>query len=102
MAWLREHALRCVGTLFVIALTLAPIALSGHHHTTFEGGASSRCAMCVATHHAPAVHLPLLPRIVPILHGFQLPASHVVAPAQVFRPFTTGRAPPVSFTLHVA
>jgi hypothetical protein len=95
MSRLRYHALQRVGAIFIIALTLVPLALSGHHHTTAEGPESC-CAICVAAHHAPAASLVLLPRIAPILHSFTFVATPVGAPVHVFRPFTAGRAPPLS------
>jgi hypothetical protein len=101
MSRLRDQALQRVGAVFVIALTLVPLALSGHHHKALDAGASRSCAVCVATHHAPGARLPLVPRVAPVLHSFQLPETRVVAPAHVFRPFRTGRAPPALFTARV-
>lgn len=98
MIRLRGHTLR-IGALFIIALTVVPLALSGHQHTTTE---ASPCAACVATHHAPAANLAPLPRIAPTLYSFPLAATQVAAPVHVFRPFKTGRAPPVLLTARVA
>ncbi|HXQ23401.1 MAG TPA: hypothetical protein VN812_17120 [Candidatus Acidoferrales bacterium] len=81
-------------------LTLVPLAFSGHTHAA--SSAPDTCAVCVATHHAPAARQPLLPRIAPVLHVFHVAAPCVAAPAHVFRPFKAGRAPPVLSTARLA
>ena len=95
MQRLREHSLRCAAAFFFVALTVVPLAASGHYHTTTEA-AQNPCAVCAVALHAPTVAPPLLPRITPILHSFAVAAAASGAPVQIFRPFTAGRAPPLS------
>jgi len=94
MAWLRNHALAVVRVSVLVALTLVPLALSGHFHANPEGSSSSTCALCVATHHAPAAQIALLPWTAPILGTVQLQTATFRAPGWVFQLYTPGRAPP--------
>ncbi len=101
MSRLRNHVLGRWGVFFIVALTLLPLTLSGHHHTTTEAS-QSPCAICVAVHHAPAANFALLPHIALILHSFAFVATPVRAPVHVFRPFTASRAPPLAFLVRLA
>jgi hypothetical protein len=101
MSWLRDQALQRVGALFIIALTLVPVALSGHHHRITQSSTSDQCPICVATHHAPAASPAPLPRLAPIFHSFPLATTPVAAPAHAPRPFRNGRAPPLLFAARI-
>ena len=97
----QHSGLRRLRALLVIALTLVPLALSGHQHAAPQRGAADSCAVCVAAHHAPAANLAPLPHLVPILDGFRITAAGVTAPAHVFRPLQVGRAPPLPLIARV-
>jgi hypothetical protein len=55
---------RVLGALLLAALLLIPILASGHHHAN----ATTPCAACAVTRHAPAVSVAVvsLPTVVPV------------------------------------
>lgn len=100
---LRRHdALRRVTALFVVAVALVPLALSGHFHTKAEGSTPDACAACVVKHHTRTASLSLPPAPVPVLRSCVVAESIAAAPAHVALPFQTGRAPPAPFAGHIA
>jgi hypothetical protein len=78
--------------VFLAALLLVPVVLSGHTHV---GRITHPCSICTITHHAPIVRAPALPVL----------AAEAACPAFVapYRPAGgraeqaphTGRAPPL-------
>ncbi len=102
MRRLRYRALQRVRVLLIIALTLVPLALSGHFHTTTQRSAPDSCAACVVTHHSRAASLSLLPVAAPLLNSSAVEVSIAAAPADVSRSFRSGRSPPVLFTAGLA
>ena len=96
ISW-HDHLLRRVRGLFLVALVLLPVALAGHHHATVEDGAPLSCPVCAVTHHTPAVKVAVQPFLAPTRWRVTRPATRFTAPpVEVFRPFTPGRAPPLS------
>lgn len=94
MRRLRHHPLHYVRVFFVIALTLVPLALSGHLHITQRNNTPDVCAACVVKHQSRSTSLSPLPISGPILTRFEVVESIAAAPAHVSLPFRTGRAPP--------
>src|SRR5579862_6291209 len=102
MAMLRELAtmprwwefLRRARAPLCVILTLIPLLLSGHHHSTPDEGTPDSCALCVVGHHMPATQSPVQVSVAPILHLAPTPERCVSPPAQHVRPFVRGRAPP--------
>ncbi len=84
---------RLAGIIFLVALLLVPLGLSGHHEHHFAG--SRACASCVLAHHSPALATPAV-SLSTVLH-----ASVPVAPEPMLvavradRSPHVGRAPPV-------
>ena len=99
----RSLPLRRLGSFLTVALILAQLVLSGHHHIG-QGSASSddACAACVATHHSPAAIAPLLPYVAVVLSRPAAIGPAYTAPGFTYRPFKAGRAPPLSFAAHLA
>ena len=77
--------------LLAALLLLVPFALRAHVHTSHPG---SDCAVCVVSHHAPAVRVSAPAVGAPALVAATVaPAVGVVA-ATEYRPAHTGRGPP--------
>ena len=93
-----DHLLRRVRGLLLVALMSVPIAVAGHHHPKAADGAPVSCPICVVVHHTPAVKLVVQPRIALVLCRFTRPVARLALPAEIFRPFTSGRSPPLLFT----
>lgn len=90
----RRPLLHFARALLVIALTLLPLALEAHHHTTPYGSAPDSCRLCAVVHHTPAALSPVQFCVVPLLHDIALPALGETPPARAFRMLESGRAPP--------
>ena len=74
---------------------MVPVAVAGHHHAKTEDGTPASCAICAIVHHTPAAKLTVPPRLAPVLWRFTRSVTRLAPPAEVFRPFTPGRAPPL-------
>jgi len=98
MRSLRHHALQRLRVLFVVALTLVPLALSGHFHTATKGSTPDACGACVVKHHSRAASFSQPPVSGPVLESTTVVVSIAAAPAHVSLPFRTGRAPPALFS----
>ena len=97
MAWNRLRPLVTVRVLSLVALALVPIALGVHVHPLADAGNSDSCAICVAQHRSPVASAAVAPRPQPVLYPVPVVVSFPAAPAAVFRPPQTGRAPPRPF-----
>lgn len=95
---LRREIPRRLGVLFVLALTLVPLALTGHFHTAADQGTLDACAGCVVRHDSRATNPGAASLTAPGFDSFALVVCIAAAPACVSRPPRNGRAPPVPFT----
>lgn len=102
MRRVRHYALERVRVFFVVALTLLPLALSGHFHTTTAGSSPDTCAVCVVKHHTRAASPLLRPIAAPILTSSAVVVRPAAVPAFVSVPCRIGRAPPALFAVRVA
>jgi len=94
MKRLRQHACQRVRVFILVALSLVPIALSGHFHTATAGSTSDSCTACVVKHDSRIANLAVQPLSALVLHVSAVVVLIAAAPAHVSRPFRTGRAPP--------
>jgi hypothetical protein len=80
--------------LVLAALLLVPLIASGHHHA--DAASPSSCAVCVATHHAPAAvsPAPATFMLAQVLVASPLPPQ--IVPASRIHSPIAGRAPPSS------
>jgi len=99
MRRLQHHVLQSVRVFVLVSLTLVPLALSGHFHNATERGAPESCPTCIAQYQAHGACVSLLPVITPVFNRSPLVVPVTSAPAFISRPFRTGRAPPVLFTV---
>lgn len=99
MRRLQHHVLQCVRVFVLVALTLVPLALSGHFHNATEHGTPDSCVACIAQHQAHGACVSLAPVTTPVLNRSPVVAPVTSVPAFISRPFRTGRAPPALFTL---
>ena len=102
MNTLRQRALQRAGTVLTLALILVSLAFSGHRHTTGQPNTSDSCPVCVATHHSPAVSAAPVLQPAPALRQLAVAAPPVLAPSNAYRPYKSGRSPPLQSTTHVA
>jgi hypothetical protein len=98
MKALRREIPQRVGVLFVLALTLVPLALSGHFHTAADQGTLDACAGCVVRHDSRATSPSPAPVTAPVFDSFAVVVCIAAAPPCISRPLRNGRAPPLPFT----
>ena len=91
MAAVQQGFRRRISVVFLAALLLVPVALSGHTHS---GQPLHPCSVCALTHHAPIV-------VTPVVTLFSTPfTAHVatlpclLAGGRLAQAPRTGRAPP--------
>jgi hypothetical protein len=92
-----QHRLRNrTSVLFLVALLLVPVAVSGHNHT---GRSAHPCSICAVARHTPSVSTApptlLLTRFTSLIAVPRPPA----APARTDQSPPTGRAPPTLFSV---
>lgn len=102
MSRLWQSALQRAGALLIVALIFVPLVVSGHSHQAGQRRATDACALCVATHHSPAVSSPPVPELAPLLAGFAPVAPYAALPFRLNPAFKPGRAPPARFASRVA
>jgi len=97
---MRQHAVRLIGTLLMVALLAVPVAARAHTHRDLRAAGS--CATCIAAHHSPAVVMPAIVGAVAL--GVTVAASlpSRVAPAHPYRSPRAGRAPPAPAPVSVS
>ena len=93
MRRVREQLRRFAAPLFLIGLLLVPVVASGHSHGAHP--TAQPCAICVVTHHTPAVSAPPVaaPANVPIFIGIELVAFAI--PCDLARSQPSVRGPPL-------
>jgi hypothetical protein len=87
--------------LLLVALLLAPLALSGHAHADETAGAA-RCATCIAAHRTPGLMPALASLPAPAVDSVAFVAAAPTAPVRVDRAHHAGRAPPPALPALVA
>ena len=94
MRSMRRRLIQYAAPVLLISLLLAPIIASGHTHAAHSS--AQPCAICVATHHTPAVGIP--PIIAEPTAALVLGVERVVAtrPEAPSRRSTCSRGPPSS------
>jgi len=83
-----RHRARVV---FLAALLLVPVVLSGHTHV---GPITHPCSICTITHHAPIVSTPALPALAAGAAYVAFAPPYRSAGGRVDQAPRTGRAPP--------
>ena len=78
--------------VFLAALLLVPVVLSGHTHV---GRITHPCSICTVTHHAPIVRAPALPALAAGTAYLAFVAPYRPAGGRVEQARQTGRAPPL-------
>jgi len=102
MRRVRHYALERVRVMLVVALTLLPIALSGHFHTATAGSTCDACSVCVVKHHTGAANPLLRPIAAPVVTTSAVVVFTTAVPAFVPVPCRIGRAPPAPLAVRVA
>jgi hypothetical protein len=92
---------RRVRALFLVALTLVPLAAGGHFHAAAQDGTPDSCAACMVKHQAGTTLVIVQPAIVPLPTISTVVVSVAVVPAFIFRPLRIGRAPPTLFASRI-
>jgi hypothetical protein len=77
--------------LLAALLLLVPLALRAHVHV---GHPSADCAVCVVSHHMPAVRESKPAVVAPAVVASAVADPLLAEPVQVARPVHTGRGPP--------
>jgi len=93
MRHVRHRAVGLPGLLFLVALTLAPVALSGHWHAA-HAARSAPCATCLTVLHAPATSAPPVAHVDPVFRGWSVDDAASSAQCAGAAPVAVGRAPP--------
>jgi hypothetical protein len=93
---MRSRFRRASGVLHVVlvALLLVPTLLHGHRHPASDTPAS--CALCVATHHTPAVQAAPLAAPAPVARAVALTFVPDLPSTPGARRPHTGRGPPLA------
>lgn len=92
MGRFRRRLRRPASVLFLAALLLVPVALSGHTHV---GQSTHPCSICSVTHHAPIVGSPAPPELGHTLVALLVAPGVALAPVRTDLAVHAGRAPPV-------
>jgi len=96
-----QRVLRCFGTLFLVGMLVVPPAFRGHQHERGLQSNPDTCPVCVATSHARAITPAAPPQLLSAVDSVAVVALPSAEPAQVYRPFATGRSPPLLFAARV-
>lgn len=83
-------------SLLLAALLLVPLFASGHHHA--ETASSASCAVCIATHHAPANVGPVVADSSVALRFVDAVFAPSLVPLTRAHTPISGRAPPSSLS----
>src|SRR2546425_5042249 len=92
MRSLRQRAVHLAGALLMVALLTVPVAASAHAHRDLRAAGS--CATCIAAHHSPAVVMPAVATVAPVVVAAAPAPASRIAPAHPYRSPRAGRAPP--------
>src|SRR2546427_8295114 len=92
MRILRQGAVRLAGALLMVALLTVPVAASAHTHRDLRAAGS--CATCIATHHSPAVVMPVVAAAASVVVTVAPTLPSRFAPAHPYPSPPAGRAPP--------
>ncbi len=98
---MRQRVVTSVRSVVLVALLLVPLVSSGHHHGADARSAGS-CALCVVTHHAPAVVAALPTAPAPTALQLAAPLQPVAAPPHRVPSSVAGRAPPITFPITIS
>ena len=98
---MRRRVLMRVRSVVLAALLLVPLVASGHHHAA-DAPSAGPCALCLATHHAPAAvgAPPVAPT--PLMRQFAAVSKPIAAPVHRVPSPIAGRAPPVSSPITIS
>jgi hypothetical protein len=95
-----RRAGRQLGALFLLALLVCGLPVSGHsHHSGDLGTGGTGCAVCAARFHGPAISPSALPVFVLLQQGEVSNPPGAVQPAPAETGTRGPRAPPASSTL---
>ena len=101
MRRVRQRAIGLPGLLFLVALALAPVALSGHWHAA-HAARSAPCATCLTVLHAPATSAPPVAHVDPVFLGWNVCDAGSSVQCAGETPVAVGRAPPLAPVPHLA
>jgi hypothetical protein len=98
---MRQRVFTSVRSVVLVALLLVPLVSSGHHHAPDARSAGS-CALCVVTHHAPAIVTALPSAPAPSALQLAAVSEPIAAPPHRVPSSVAGRAPPITFPITIS